>query len=85
MGLLSWVCQILNYSNWTIIKGDMAIFVNKKSKLTFDLLFIQINPYQHAILKCKGGPLFMGADNFQRFEFWQVWKTVSPMELNNAL
>ena len=47
----------------------MAIFVNKKSKLTFDLLFIQINPYQHAILKCKGGPLFMGADNFQRFEF----------------
>ena len=37
-GLLSWVCQFSKFSNWTIIKGDIATFVNQ-SWIPFSHMF----------------------------------------------
>ncbi len=38
---LSWVCQILNFENRTIIKGDTAIFVNASNRQQVGIFFNQ--------------------------------------------
>ncbi len=58
--LFHWACQKFNFSNWTIIKGDTAIFVNQSQNPLFvHYKLIPIGTY-------VGGLLFVRVDNIQR-------------------